>query len=77
MSRNRTHQGCCQSETNYFPKITALPGPIVPVVPPERGVLGYGSLRGDTLGLLSPGSTPVTFHEVGPLSNISVSPSGN
>lgn len=77
MSPNRTHLGCCQNETNYFPKITALPGPIVPVVPPERGVLGYGSLRGDTLGLLSPGSTPVTFHEVGPLSNISASPSGN
>ncbi|WP_249645839.1 MULTISPECIES: hypothetical protein [unclassified Lysinibacillus] len=65
---------CCKSEANYFPKIVAIPGPVAPVTP---GVLGYGSLRGDTLDLLPPGVTPVTFHEVGPLSNVTVSPSGN
>ncbi|MEE3806378.1 MULTISPECIES: hypothetical protein [Lysinibacillus] len=74
MFSRHTQTSCCQSEANYFPKIVATPGPVAPVTP---GVLGYGSLRGDTLDFLSPVSTPVTFEQVGPLSNVTVSPSGN
>lgn len=74
MLSRHTQMGCCQSETNYFSKIVAIPGPVAPV---NLGVLGYGSLRGDTLELLSPTSAPVIFHEVGPLSNVTVSPTGN
>ncbi|GEM_PF-1167703 len=77
MFNKHTCNDCCQNETNYFPKIVALPGPIIPVPSPDRGVLGYGSLRGDTLGFLTSEQTPVTFHVVGPLSNVTVSPTGN
>jgi len=77
MFGKHTCQNSCPNEMKYFPKIVALPGPVVPVPSPDRSVLAYGSLRGDTLGPLSPDPTPVTFQVVGPLSNVTVSPSGN
>ncbi|WP_338651302.1 hypothetical protein [Lysinibacillus sp. Y5S-8] len=75
MSYKHINMGCCQKETNYFPKIVAIPGP---VPTPNIGVLSYGSIRGDVLEIISPIAAPVTFQYVGPfLSNVTVSPSGN
>ncbi len=66
---------CCSIEPNFFSKIVAVHGP---VSPPEKGVLGYGSLIGDTIEQPSIIGTNVPFNEVGPLSkNISASASGN
>ncbi|MFJ7738396.1 hypothetical protein ACIQ2D_18940 [Lysinibacillus sp. NPDC097287] len=66
---------CCSIEPNFFPKIIAVPGP---VSPPEKGVLGYGSLIGDTIEQPTVIGPSVPFNEVGPLSkNISASASGN
>ena len=49
----------CPNEINYFSEIVALLSPVAPL---QKGVLGYGSLRGDTLGILTPTATPLTFH---------------
>ncbi|WP_342503724.1 hypothetical protein [Lysinibacillus sp. FSL L8-0126] len=74
MSYKHINMGCCQKETNSFPKIIAIPGP---VPTPNIGVLSYGSIRGDSLEIISPIAAPIPFQQVGPLSNVTVSPSGN
>ncbi|MEC1179883.1 hypothetical protein P9B03_15390 [Metasolibacillus meyeri] len=65
---------CHVTESKYLARFVATQGPIIP--PPER-VLSFGSLRGDTVTDTTPVMTPVPFSVAGPLSKVTVSPTGN
>ncbi|GLC88223.1 hypothetical protein [Lysinibacillus piscis] len=70
MPCNHQNECDCSSRTNSFPKIIALPCPVTPITPIDN-TLGFGSLRGDTVGILTPTMTPIPFPIVGPLSKVS------
>ncbi|WPK11598.1 hypothetical protein R6U77_17155 [Lysinibacillus louembei] len=81
MSFNHSNKGChkikyCPMETKFFGKFIAGDY-VAPNIPPEERTMAFGSLRSNTLEDTATVQTPVSFDVVGPLSNVTVSPTGN